>query len=430
MAAKRPVAVPGANTLRGGTNSYGAKTLNSNWVEDRKAPQFGGAKAHSDTEQAARALEATRASVPTFGTALVPSTAGFEERIDYGNIVGYDTKAGPSTWSSVTSSTYVSPATAAGAAPSEFSTSFRTLSHPKTVELEDYKKRWLSGTDASATGSRFETEASASLGASAAPAFRSRSVRVLRGVPKAVETFRERIVARGGMLAIRSIGRLFRIMDDSGDKKLSQTELRHGLQDYGLRFSEEEFIGLWRYLDRDGSGTIDYDEFLRGIRGDMNERRVGMVAQAWAVLDKTGDDRVTIDDLRGTYDPAFHPDVISGKITPDQALLQFLDQWDTVEKDGVVSFDEFGEYYNDVSASIDEDDYFELMMRNAWHLSGGSGVTANTSCLRVLVTRSDGSKAVETVAADLGLRRGDLAGIKARLIKQGITDVVEVSTSF
>jgi hypothetical protein len=30
--------------------------------------------------------------------------------------------------------------------------------------------------------------------------------------------------------------------------------------------------------------------------------------------------------------------------------LQFLDQWDTKEKDGVVSFEEFCEYYNDVSA--------------------------------------------------------------------------------
>jgi hypothetical protein len=63
--------------------------------------------------------------------------------------------------------------------------------------------------------------------------------------------------------------------------------------------------------DRDGSGFVDYNEFLRGVRGDMNDRRVGMVELAWNILDKTGDNRVTLEDLRGTYDPSFHPEVTS-----------------------------------------------------------------------------------------------------------------------
>jgi len=32
-----------------------------------------------------------------------------------------------------------------------------------------------------------------------------------------------------------------------------------------------------------------------------------------------------------------------------------------------VTFIEFIEYYNNISASIDDDKYFELMMRNAWN---------------------------------------------------------------
>jgi hypothetical protein len=48
------------------------------------------------------------------------------------------------------------------------------------------------------------------------------------------------------------------------------------------------------------------------------------------------------------------------------------------------------------SANIDEgpsgDDYFELMMRNVWHISGGEGWCANTTCKRVLVVFNDDSQ--------------------------------------
>ena len=60
--------------------------------------------------------------------------------------------------------------------------------------------------------------------------------------------------------------------------------------------------------------------------------------------------------------------------------------------------EEFIEYYNDVSASIDEDDYFELMMRNAWHIAGGEGASANTSIPRHLVTDAQGNQSVQMVA--------------------------------
>jgi hypothetical protein len=35
--------------------------------------------------------------------------------------------------------------------------------------------------------------------------------------------------------------------------------------------------------------------------------------------------------------------------------------------------EEFVEYYTNVSASIDDDRYFELMMRNAWNLDQNKG---------------------------------------------------------
>jgi hypothetical protein len=71
-------------------------------------------------------------------------------------------------------------------------------------------------------------------------------------------------------------------------------------------------------------------------------------------------------------------------MSKNEILGDFMKQWDTVKRDGTVTLDEFEEYYKDVSASIDQDDYFELMIRNAWHLAGGKGQYENTSIPREL----------------------------------------------
>jgi hypothetical protein len=46
--------------------------------------------------------------------------------------------------------------------------------------------------------------------------------------------------------------------------------------------------------------------------------------------------------------------------------------------------------YRAISACVDDDDYFELVLRNAWHISGGEGWCQNTTCTRVLVLHQDG----------------------------------------
>lgn len=42
--------------------------------------------------------------------------------------------------------------------------------------------------------------------------------------------------------------------------------------------------------------------------------------------------------------------------------------WDTQIADGIVTFDEFCDYFRDVSASIDTDEYFRAMMVNSWKI--------------------------------------------------------------
>jgi len=78
---------------------------------------------------------------------------------------------------------------------------------------------------------------------------------------------------------------------------------------------------------------------------------------------------VKLDDIALLYDVSKHPDVVNKKKDPMEVFKEFMRLWDTQVADGIVTFEEFCDYFKDVSASIDDDDYFALMMQNSWKIT-------------------------------------------------------------
>jgi Ca2+-binding EF-hand superfamily protein len=220
-----------------------------------------------------------------------------------------------------------------------------------------------------------------------------------------IDKVRSKIVERGGSTGIRSISKLLSIMDNNGDKRLSKDEFHYGLRDYGINLTPTELEQVFLYFDRDQNGFIDITEFLVGLKGDLTPRRKSMVQLAFNLLDKDHSGEISIDEILAVYDLTWHPEVRAGRMTVKEAAKDFMATWERGStKDGNITFEEFEDYYKEVSASIDDDDYFELMIRNAWRIAGGKGAAANTANRRVLVTNKDGSQAVKTVENELGMK--------------------------
>ncbi|XP_012976951.1 calcyphosin [Mesocricetus auratus] len=182
-----------------------------------------------------------------------------------------------------------------------------------------------------------------------------------------VEKLRAQCLSRGAS-GIQGLARFFRRLDKDGSRSLDAGELRQGLGQLGLEVGEAEAESLCKRWDRDGSGTLDLEEFLRALRPPMSQAREAVIAAAFAKLDQTGDGVVTVDDLRGVYNGQAHPKVRSGEWSEDEALHQFLDNFDTFEKDGQVTLAEFQDYYSGLSASVDTDAEFVAMVSSAWRL--------------------------------------------------------------
>jgi len=265
----------------------------------------------------------------------------------------------------------------------------------------------------------------------------SRSHRGSSGSPRAkssqsdfgkliLDAFKAKLTERHSINGINTLAVVFRNFDENRDRKISRDEFKYGLQDIGLKLEKMDLEILMQVLDGNRDGVIDFDEFLVAIRGNLNERRKDLIAMAFQRLDKDGDGAATFDELCEVYDTSHHPQVKSGKMTNAQCLKQFISQWDTRDHDGIITYEEFLDYYKNVSASIEKDDYFELMIRNAWHISGGTGWCENTTCLRCLVTKYDGTQEVVELKDDLGVDPRNYKLLKVLLQKQGVRDISRI----
>jgi len=65
---------------------------------------------------------------------------------------------------------------------------------------------------------------------------------------------------------IRGIARIFKSMDDRGDKKLDVDDFRWGLIDFGVQISKVEAKQVLDHFDRDGDGFVNFNEFLVALR--------------------------------------------------------------------------------------------------------------------------------------------------------------------
>ena len=86
-----------------------------------------------------------------------------------------------------------------------------------------------------------------------------------------------------------------------------------------------------------------------------------LVNQAFDKLDIDGSGELDYNDICDTYNASKHPAVLEGRKTEKQVLEEFLSTFEmhlSGVSDGVVTREEWVEYYSNVSASIDNDAYF------------------------------------------------------------------------
>ena len=122
-------------------------------------------------------------------------------------------------------------------------------------------------------------------------------------------------------------------------------------------------------------------------REELSERRQYMVERAFALLDKDGSGHITVTDVKHLYDPSHHKDFIEGTKTKEEVIEEFLDSFDGAKgnNDGIITRQEWEDYYTDLSMSLPSDDYFVQMMESVWGIMEDENSDSNSDFIKEVV---------------------------------------------
>ena len=189
------------------------------------------------------------------------------------------------------------------------------------------------------------------------------------------------IMIQRGYTGIMSMRRTFMLLDENSSKKINFDDFMEVFKTYRYDLSETEIINLFNYFDKVGTGYIIYDEFINGLCGNLNQFRKNVLKQVFNKLDKEEKGIITVKSIRNEYNPKGNPLVRQGKRTEDEILAEFLDVLEyhfnlLVEKnegeidvnDIEVDFDDFCNFYKNISLCIEDDKYFEIMVLSEWDI--------------------------------------------------------------
>eukprot|EP00736_Rhodelphis_marinus_P013040 Rmarinus@m.3865 len=134
--------------------------------------------------------------------------------------------------------------------------------------------------------------------------------------------------------------------------------------------SKQEHSMVYDFAQAKGMAAKKIEALKHMPKKELNNTRMAVVKKAFKKVDKDGSGVLDLNDIRSTYNAKMHPKVIAGEWTEEEVLKKFLNKFETDEatRDGTVTWDEFRTYYEKLGATIKDDNYFVLMVCQAWQL--------------------------------------------------------------
>ena len=183
-------------------------------------------------------------------------------------------------------------------------------------------------------------------------------------------------LAKKGLLNLINIESRFRELDEENAQELDIKLFTQICTEFDFGLNNEEIEELFVSFDKDERGMINYDDFIRVLRGELNENRKDLIKNVFKHLDIDNKGYLTIEELLNIYQPKYSHEYLDEKKSEEESMTifeqslkgnhKYLNGDDATIKH--IDMEEFEDFYESVSMMIPNDDSFKDIVLKTWGL--------------------------------------------------------------
>ena len=189
-----------------------------------------------------------------------------------------------------------------------------------------------------------------------------------------LDIFRNKLGARG-IVVVMNFANQCKQYDRKGNKELSFNDFKEIINNAKVIMSDDEILDLFNDFANKKTNTLNYENFLKNLKGNLTPRRQNIINEAFKKLDPEKGGVVDMSDIKENFNSKNCPLVRESMMSEEAFYSGFMDTFQTHHnlfrsaKVKKVTFQEFEEYYKYLSIIIDDDYLFEETVISMWKLS-------------------------------------------------------------
>ena len=184
------------------------------------------------------------------------------------------------------------------------------------------------------------------------------------------------LLSKRGLENMISIETGFRDLDTQNTQELGFSTFKSACDKFDFQLTEEEIKELFLAFTKEETTKVNYDEFIRILRGELSQNRKELVEQVYKSINEENKEGLNIEEVFGFYNPKGSYEFLYLKDKEENAKKIFENTFNENHiylngekgKDKLVDLDEFIDYYESVSLMIQDDDIFREVILKSWNL--------------------------------------------------------------